>query len=184
MQCLLHRANATQNRIEEQRTSLSSSVCSRHLQANRDHRVDFHNPEDSSSANNWRPLQILESSLIQEHKPGLNANIPRCLYAFLTCNRASGLTHDVTCHHHRHVSSWVVWLRMLRATTSLPKQPSRFSFVTALFSSSHGYHKNLQQDHCSSICNAPMMITGVIETFAIYRWYRFHWPWFSLYSQI
>jgi len=40
-------------------------------------------------------------------------------------------------------------------------------------------HKNLQQDHCSSICNALMMITGVIETFAKCR-YRFHWPWFSL----
>jgi len=25
-----------------------------------------------------------------------------------------------------------------------------------------------------------MMITGVIETFAICRWYRFHWPWSSL----
>jgi len=25
-----------------------------------------------------------------------------------------------------------------------------------------------------------MMATGVIETFAICRWYRFHWPWFSL----
>jgi len=25
-----------------------------------------------------------------------------------------------------------------------------------------------------------MMIIGVIETFAICRWYRFHWPWFSL----
>ena len=31
------------NRIEEHRTSLSSSVC-RHLEANPDHRVDFHNP--------------------------------------------------------------------------------------------------------------------------------------------
>ena len=30
------------------------------------------------------------------------------------------------------------------------------------------------------ICNALMMITGVIETFAICRLYRFHWPWFSL----
>jgi len=30
------------------------------------------------------------------------------------------------------------------------------------------------------ICNALMMITGVIETFAICRWYRFHWSWFSL----
>jgi len=27
-----------------------------------------------------------------------------------------------------------------------------------------------------------MMITGVIETFAICRLYRFHWPWFSLWS--
>jgi len=24
------------------------------------------------------------------------------------------------------------------------------------------------------------MITGVIETFAKYHWYRFRWPWFSL----
>jgi len=24
-----------------------------------------------------------------------------------------------------------------------------------------------------------MMITGVIQTFAICHWYRFHWPWFS-----
>ena len=34
------------NHIEEHRTSLSSSC--RHLQANPDHRVDFHNPEVSS----------------------------------------------------------------------------------------------------------------------------------------
>jgi len=63
------------NRIEEHRTSLSSSIC-RHLQANPDHRVDFHNPEVIGSDNNWRRLQILESLLIQEHKPELNANIP------------------------------------------------------------------------------------------------------------
>ena len=63
------------NRIEEHRTSLSSAVC-RHLQANPDHRVDFHNPEVIGSDNNWRWLQILESLLIQEHKPELNANIP------------------------------------------------------------------------------------------------------------
>ena len=63
------------NRTEEHRTSLSSSVC-RHLQANPDHRVDLHNPEVIGSDNNWRRLQILESLLIQEHKPELNANIP------------------------------------------------------------------------------------------------------------
>jgi len=63
------------NRIEEHRTSLSSSVC-KHLQANPDLRVDFHNPEVIGSNNNWRRLQILESSLIQEHKPELNANFP------------------------------------------------------------------------------------------------------------
>ena len=62
------------NRIEEHRTSLSSSVC-RHLQANPDHRVVFHNPEVIGS-DNRRRLQILESLLIQEHKPELNANIP------------------------------------------------------------------------------------------------------------
>jgi len=63
------------NRIEEHRTSLSSSVC-RHVQANPDHRVDFHNPEVIGSDNNGRRLQILESLLIQENKPELNANIP------------------------------------------------------------------------------------------------------------
>jgi len=39
------------NRTEEHRTSLSSSVCT-HLQANPDHRVDFHNPEVIGSDNN------------------------------------------------------------------------------------------------------------------------------------
>ena len=54
----------------------------------------------------------------------------RCLYAFLTCNRVSCFTRDVTRHHHWRVSSWVMWLRMLLATTSLPKQP--FAFFTFL----------------------------------------------------
>jgi len=31
-------------------------------------------------------------------------------------------------------------------------------------------------DHCSSICNALMMTTGVTETFAICRFYRSHCP--------
>jgi len=69
------------NRIEEHRTSLSFLVC-RYLQANPDHRVDFHNPEVIGS-DNWRRLQILESLLIQEHKPELNANIqsmPLCIF--------------------------------------------------------------------------------------------------------
>jgi len=56
----------------------------------------------------------------------------------------------------------------------------RFSFFTALFS--WMTNKNLQRDHCSSICKALMMITGVIETFAICRLYRFFCPWFSLYG--
>jgi len=30
-------------------------------------------------------------------------------------------------------------------------------------------HKNLQQDHCNSIYNAMMMITGVIETSTMCR---------------
>jgi len=70
------------NPIEEHRTSLSSSVC-RHLQANPDHRVDFHNPEVTGSDNNWQRLQILESLLIQEDKPEQNAHIlsmPLCTF--------------------------------------------------------------------------------------------------------
>jgi len=50
-----------------------------------------------------------------------------------------------------------------------------FSFFTALFS--WMTNKNLQQDHCSSV--AMMMITGVIETFAICHLYRLLWPWFT-----
>ena len=74
----------------------------------------------------------------------------RCLYAFLACNRASCFTRDVTRHHHCRVSSWVMWLRLLPITTSLPKQSSAFFiFFTALFS--WMTNKNLQQDHCSSI---------------------------------
>ena len=57
----------------------------------------------------------------------------RCLYAFLTCSRASRFTHDVTRHHHWRVSSWVMWLRMLRATTSLPKQPFAFFIFYSAF---------------------------------------------------
>jgi len=96
----------------------------------------------------------------------------------LTCNRASCLTHDFTRHHHWRVSSWVMWPHMLRATTSLPKQ----SFAFFIFYSAFSWmtNKNLQHDHCSSICNALLMITVVIETFAICRLYRFLWPWFSL----
>jgi len=37
--------------------------------------LSFHNPEVIGS-DNWRRLQILESLLILEHKPELNANIP------------------------------------------------------------------------------------------------------------
>ena len=66
------------NCIEEHRTSLSSSVC-KHLQANPDYRVDFHNPEVIGNDNKWQRLQILESSLIQEYKPKLNADIPSML---------------------------------------------------------------------------------------------------------
>jgi len=95
----------------------------------------------------------------------------RWVFAFLTCNRASCLTHDVTHHHHRRVSSWVLWLRSLcfAPLRHYRNSPSRFSFFTALFS--WVINKNLRHDHCSSICNALMMIR-VIETFAICRWFR------------
>ena len=115
------------NRIEEHRTSLSSAVC-RHLQANPDHRVDFHNPEviglavttigDGCRFLNLCWFKNTDQSWMQTSR--------RCLYAFLTCSRPSCFYCDVTCHHHWCVSSWVMWLRMLRATTSLPKQPFAF----------------------------------------------------------
>jgi len=57
--------------------------------------------------------------------------MPLCIFNF---NRASYLTDDVTRHHHRRISSWVKWLRMLRATTSLLKQPSAFFVFLQRFS--------------------------------------------------
>ena len=71
--------------VEEHRMSLSSSVC-RRVQANPDHRVDFQNPEVIGTYKNWRRMLILESLLIQEHKPELNANIPSmplCIFNLL-----------------------------------------------------------------------------------------------------
>jgi len=70
----------------------------------------------------------------------------------------SCLTHNVTHHHHRHVSSRVTWLPMLRVTTVTA---SRFSIFHSAFLLTD--HKNLQQDHCSSIANIMIMVTAVIE---------------------
>jgi len=51
------------------------------------------------SDNNWRRLQILETSLIQEHKPKLNANIPSMpLYIF-------NLEQSFMPHSWRHAPS-------------------------------------------------------------------------------
>jgi len=57
------------------------------------------------------------------------------------------------------------------------------SDINDIFDNSCYHHQCIAKSsvYCT-ICNALMMITGVIETFAICRWYRFHWPWFSLLS--
>jgi len=62
------------NRIEEHRTSLSSSIC-RHFQANPDHRVDFQTPRSLAVTTTGDDCRFL-NLLIQEHKLELNANIP------------------------------------------------------------------------------------------------------------
>jgi len=60
-------------------------------------------PENNSN-DSWR--QILETVLIQEHKPGFNANT------------AWWIIRDVTRHHRRHVYQYrrVTWLLAFRAT--------------------------------------------------------------------
>jgi len=63
----------------------------------------------------------------------METSMHRCLYAFLTCSRPSCFTLDVTRHHHWRVSSWVMWLRMLRATTSQSKQPFAFFLFYSAF---------------------------------------------------
>ena len=102
-----------------------------------------------------------------------------CLLFFKKMKDAETFSYDVTLHHHRHVSSRVTRLRMLRATTSQPDQSIAFLIFHSAFLLTG--HKSLQQDHCSSIFNALiLMITGVFETFAVCRLHRFHWLWFSL----
>ena len=77
MQCLLHRANTTKFNQSCRRALNITKLFSMQTLANHPyHRIDFHNPEVIGSDNNWWLLQILESSLIQEHKPELNANTP------------------------------------------------------------------------------------------------------------
>jgi len=63
------------------------------------------------------------SPIVRENRPTGNT----------ACNRASCLAHDVTRHHHRRVSSWVMWLRMPRSTTSLPKHPFAFFIFRSNF---------------------------------------------------
>jgi len=50
-------------------------------------------------------------------------------------------------------------LQAFNSTTSLAKQPFAFFIFYSTFLLND--NKNLQHDHCSSICNALMMITGV-----------------------
>ena len=135
-----------ENRIEEHRTSLSSAVC-RHLQANPDHQTftTLRSLAVTTIGLTFTTLRSLAVTTIGDGCRFLNLywskntnhswmqTSRRCLYAFLTCKRASCLTHDVTCNHHWRVSSWVMWLRMLRATTSLLKQPFVFFIFHSAF---------------------------------------------------
>jgi len=97
------------NCIEEHQMSPSLSVC-RHLQANLDHWVDLLNPKLIGNDDNWQRLQILEFRWSKKTNQSWMQTSCRWVHAFLTCNRASGLTHDATRHHHQYVFSWVMWL--------------------------------------------------------------------------
>jgi len=120
------------NCIEVHQMSPSLSVC-RHLQANLDHWVDLLNPKLIGNDDNWQQLQILEFCWSKKTNQSWMQTSCRWVYAFLTCNRASGLTHDTTRHHHQYVSSWVMWLCVLHATMSLPKQPFAFFICHSTF---------------------------------------------------
>ena len=175
MRCLLHRANATQfNQSYRRASDVSADTC-KPTQING---LTFTTLRSLAATSIGDGCRFLNLCWFKNTNQSWMQTSRRCLYAFLTCYRASCFTHNVTHHHHWRVSSWVIWLRMLRASTSLPKQPfALFIFYRAFLLNDH---KNLQQDHCSSICNALMMITGAIETFAICHLHRFLWPWFSL----
>ena len=113
------------NRIEEHRTSLSSSVC-RHLQSNPDHRVEFTTLRSLAVTTIGDGCRFLNLCWFKNTNQSWIQTSRRCLYAFLTCNRASCFTRDVTRHHHWCVYTWVMWPRMLGATTSLLLRFSHF----------------------------------------------------------
>jgi len=114
------------------------------------------------SDNNRRQLQILESSLIQEHKPELNANIPSIPPWIFN------LWHRFMHPPWRHAPSPAVRVPLSHVATDAPRH-----YVTNItaFRVSHlpqpfllTDDKNLQQCHCSSVANVRMMVAGVTET--------------------
>ena len=128
MRCLLHQANAMKFNKSYRRASNVTKLFSMQTLASQ--------PRSSGCLSQpwgrwqWQQLATAADSWIFIDFKNTNQSwmqtSRRCLYTFLTCNRASCFTYDVTSHHHRRVSSWVMWLRKLRTTTSLPKQPFAF----------------------------------------------------------
>jgi len=94
----------------------------------------FHNPEVIGTYENWRRLQILESLLIEEHKPELNANIPSmplCIFDLLQSFMPHSLTSlSISIGTHPAESREHLCFAPLRHY----RNKSRFSFLTALFS--------------------------------------------------
>jgi len=128
MRCLLHRANATEFNQSYRRASNVTKLFSAHTLASQ--RKSSGCLSQPWGHWQWQQLATAADSWIfvdsRTQTQSWMQISRRCLYAFWTSNRASCLTHDVTRYHHRRVSSWVMRLRMLRATTSLPKQPLAF----------------------------------------------------------
>ena len=77
MRCLLHRANATHfNKSYRRASNFTKLVSMQTLTSQSRSSGWLPQPELTGSDKNWRRLQFLESSLIQERKPELNASIP------------------------------------------------------------------------------------------------------------
>jgi len=178
MRCLLHRANATQFNKSYTRASNVTKLVSMQTPANQ--------PRSSGWLSQpwghwqWQQLATAADSRIfidsgtqtrAECKHPVDASTH---FQLLTELQASLMTsRAITIGAYPAEScDYVCFAPLCHYRNSF----LRFSFFAALFS--WMTNKNLQQDHCSSICNA-LMITGVIETFAICHLYRLLWAWFS-----
>ena len=184
MRCLLHRANVTQFNKSYRRASNVTKLFSMQTLASQPRSSGWL----SQPWGHWQWQQLAtpaDSWIFVDSRTQTRAECKHPVDAFMHFQLVTELhaplmtSRAITIGSYPAESCDYVCFEPLRHYRN---NPLLFSFFTALFS--WMTNKNLQHDHCSSICHALMMLTGVIETFAICCLHRFLWPWFSLQNLI